>query len=195
MAKEITLDSKTFKALAIDSRVQIMKALASRRKTQTELAKELKMSAPTVSEHLYKMHGAGLVAKIDDGHKWQYYELTEKGRTIVSPRGTAVFVFALTAATILMFAGLLGMTSLTSIGAAPGANELVKATYGQQGGALDSAEDTLTAGASAEETDSPSCGAEANSAEATTQNSQEVSFWVFLAGTVVLLSALFVWKK
>ena len=35
---------------------------------------------------------AGLVLQIDDGHKWKYYELTPKGKEIVQPTGSRVFV-------------------------------------------------------------------------------------------------------
>jgi len=92
---EIVLDKKTFEALAIDTRVNIMKALKERRKTQSEIAKELSLAPSTISEHLEKMLGAGLITKKKDHHKWIYYELTEKGKTIISPQKTSIFVFAL----------------------------------------------------------------------------------------------------
>jgi DNA-binding transcriptional ArsR family regulator len=72
-----------------------MKSLKERRKTQSELAKELHLAPSTVSEHLEKMLEAGLVLKRKDHHKWIYYELTEKGLAIVSPQKTSMFVFAI----------------------------------------------------------------------------------------------------
>ncbi|MEM0372254.1 MAG: winged helix-turn-helix domain-containing protein [archaeon] len=112
---EITLDKKTFEALAIDTRVKILKSLRQRRKTQSELAKELGVATSTVSEHLEKMGDAGLITRKNQGKKWVYYELTEKGAAIVSPGAkTPVFVFALSVSLILLFAGMfLAYSSLT----------------------------------------------------------------------------------
>jgi DNA-binding transcriptional ArsR family regulator len=90
--EKITLDMKSFKALASDSRVSILKSLKRRRKMLTELSKELKMSPSTVKEHLDSLSGAGLVVQIDDGHKWKYYELTRAGKDILNPDETRVWV-------------------------------------------------------------------------------------------------------
>jgi len=35
---------------------------------------------------------ADLVVQIDDGHKWKYYELTHKGREILHPEGSRVYI-------------------------------------------------------------------------------------------------------
>jgi len=102
---KITLDKKTFEALAVDSRINILKALKKRRKTQAELSKELKLSAPTISEHLNKIMKAGLIKKKKQGKKWIYYELTEKGKNIIEPKVTTAFVFALSLSIVLMFIG------------------------------------------------------------------------------------------
>ena len=83
--EKITLDKKTFKVLASDTRVNILKSLTQRRKMLTELAKELGMSVSTVKEHLDKLSEAGLVVQRDDGHKWKYYELTGIGKKIINP--------------------------------------------------------------------------------------------------------------
>lgn len=144
---EITLDKKTFEALAIDSRVKIMKSLKQRRKTQSELAKELGIAASTVSEHLDKMGDAGLIIRKNQGKKWVYYELTEKGATIVSPVKTSVFVFALSVSLILMFSGLFlaysSFQPMASFAAAP-----------ITGGAQKTLSDATTTGAATTGTDS-----------------------------------------
>ncbi len=90
--EKITLDMKSFKALASESRVSILKSLKRRRKMLTELSRELKMSPSTVKEHLDSLSGAGLVTQIDDGHKWKYYELTRAGKDILDPNETRVWV-------------------------------------------------------------------------------------------------------
>ena len=90
--EKIVLDRKSFEALAVDTRVKILKSLKQRRKTLSELAKEQNMSVSGVKEHLETLEGVGLIEKIDDGHKWKYYELTKKGSDIVAPRELRVWI-------------------------------------------------------------------------------------------------------
>ncbi len=92
MEEKITLDRETFKALASDTRVSILKSLHKRRKTLTELSKQFEMSPSTIKEHLDSLSNAGLVVQKDEGHKWKYYELTSKGKNIVTPSETKVLV-------------------------------------------------------------------------------------------------------
>ncbi len=101
--EKITLDMKSFKALASESRVSILKSLKRRRKMLTELSRELKMSPSTVKEHLDSLSGAGLVVQIDDGHKWKYYELTRAGKDILDPNETRVWVILGLSAIALVF--------------------------------------------------------------------------------------------
>lgn len=89
---KITLDRKTFKTLASDTRVGILKSLKSRRKMLTELSKEFGMSPSTIKEHLDNLARAELVVMKDDGHKWKYYELTRKGRDVLNPGETRIWV-------------------------------------------------------------------------------------------------------
>lgn len=103
---EIVLDKKTFEALAMDTRISILKSLKQRRKTQTEISKEMKMAASTISEHLDKMIDANLVEKQKQGKKWVYYSLTGKGLRIVEPGNKSAFVFALSMSLVLVFTGL-----------------------------------------------------------------------------------------
>lgn len=105
MPKEILLDRRTFEALAIDTRVDILKSLKQRNKTASELSKELELAVSTVSEHLDKMKEAGLIERKQDHHKWVYYKLTEKGLNIVAPRNTSVFVFALSISLFMIVMG------------------------------------------------------------------------------------------
>jgi DNA-binding transcriptional ArsR family regulator len=85
---KIILDKKSFGALAVDSRVNILKALKERRKTLSELSDELGLSVSSTKEHLGKLVDAELIIKVEDGHKWKYYELTRKGEKLVSPDQT-----------------------------------------------------------------------------------------------------------
>ena len=110
---EIVLDKRTFEALAMESRIKILKALKERRKTQSELSKELALAPSTVSEHLEKMLDASLIARKKDHHKWIYYELTEKGQHILSPQKASVFVFALSLTLFVIFLGYVFLTFTT----------------------------------------------------------------------------------
>lgn len=103
--EKVTLDRKSFEALAVDSRVRILKSLKERRKTLSELANESGMSVSGVKEHLETLEGASLVKKIDDGHKWKYYELTKKGSEIVAPKELRVWII-LSISTVVFLASL-----------------------------------------------------------------------------------------
>lgn len=114
MPDEIRLDKKTFEALAMDSRVKILKALKERRKTQSELSKELKLAVSTVSQHLDKLVDANLVKRKNQGKKWVYYELTTTAGGILSPSARGVFVFALSVSLLLIVLGSMTMYGTSS---------------------------------------------------------------------------------
>ena len=92
MEDKITIERDVFKALASDTRIEILKILDKRRHTQSEIAFSIKLSVPTVKEHLDAMEKAGLVKPIDEGYKWKYYELTEKSRCILDPERKKVWI-------------------------------------------------------------------------------------------------------
>jgi len=100
----IVLDRESFRALAVDSRINILKYLDERPHTLTELAAELELSHGTVKEHLEVLEGSGLILKQDEGRKWKYYVLTDKGKTLINPREARVFfsfMFGLVATLVL----------------------------------------------------------------------------------------------
>ena len=86
----ITLDQESFKALASDVRVGILKRLDVRRETVTDLSNLLSLSKPTLLEHLEKLQAAGLVRRVDEGRKWIYHVLSDKGRKILHPERVAI---------------------------------------------------------------------------------------------------------
>src|SRR5881628_1179998 len=101
---KITLDQESFKALASDVRVGILKHLDARRETVTDLSNLIALSKPTLLEHLEKLQNAGLVKRVDEGRKWIYYELSDKGRKILHPERVAI-TLALSAAVVLAMIG------------------------------------------------------------------------------------------
>jgi len=106
LEENITLDKETFKALAIDTRVNILKKLDERfQLTLTDLATEFGMAPSTISEHLDKLVSAGLIAQVDKGMKWKYYRLTSKGKKILNPYEKRVWII-LTVSALALFAAV-----------------------------------------------------------------------------------------
>jgi DNA-binding transcriptional ArsR family regulator len=101
------IDRKTLKALAADTRLDILKSLGKRRKTPSELSKELHLATSTVTEHLDKLESADLIRREETGHKWIYYALTKRGENLVKPRYPVQFILVLSITIIIIFAGSL----------------------------------------------------------------------------------------
>ncbi len=101
------IDRKTLKALAADTRLDILKSLGKRRKTPSELSKELNLAPSTIIEHLNKLEEADLIKKEETGHKWIYYSLTKKGLSLVKPKVPTQFIIVLSLCFIVLFAGCL----------------------------------------------------------------------------------------
>jgi len=90
---KVKIDRKTLFALASDTRLEILKKLDERRRTLSELSKELGLSKTTVKEHLDKLLEVGLIKKVNENRKWIYYELTKKGKNILHPNEKTKFLF------------------------------------------------------------------------------------------------------
>ena len=92
MAK-VTLDMNAFKALASDTRLEILRALDGKKLNLKELGRVTNLNKATLHEHLAKLNEAGLVKKKErDGHKWVYYKLTWKGEGLLHPENTRIVV-------------------------------------------------------------------------------------------------------
>ncbi len=103
--ERIVLDRAAFRALASDTRVDILRILDKRRKTLTELADDLGLAVATVKEHMVSLSNSGLIIVKDEGRKWKYYELTEKGKAVLYPERKKIWV---------MIASLIFMVMLAS---------------------------------------------------------------------------------
>ncbi len=90
--EKIVLDRAAFRALASDTRVEILKELDKRRKTLTELSDSVGLAVATVKEHMSSLTSSGLVEVKDEGRKWKYYELTGKGKAILYPERKKIWV-------------------------------------------------------------------------------------------------------
>jgi len=136
------IDRKTLKALAADTRLDILKSLSHRRKMPSELSKELNLAPSTVIEHLDKLEEADLVRREETGHKWIYYNLTEKGESLVRPKIPVQFVIVLSISLIVIFAGFVYINNTSNYALAP-----VSKGLGQTGvGQIPTSEGTKTTG-------------------------------------------------
>lgn len=104
---KITLDKNTFKVLASDARLKILRALDGRKMNLSELAKKTDLNKATVHEHLEKLHKADLIKKKSrEGHKWVYYKLSWKGLNLLHPENTKI-VLMFSVAFVFLTSGLL----------------------------------------------------------------------------------------
>ncbi len=80
------IDRATLKAVSAGTRMKMLQSLARQKKMPSELSRETGLSPSTVVEHLQNLEAAGLVTRIETGHKWVYYAPTDKGMNLVQPR-------------------------------------------------------------------------------------------------------------
>jgi len=109
--EKITLDRSTFKVLASETRIEILKSLDRSQKTVSDLAREMGMNKATLFQHLEHLRRVGLVKRLDGVHrkikkrshplsgeevvgerKWVYYRLTWKGRNILHPERVRIAI-------------------------------------------------------------------------------------------------------
>ena len=90
---KITLDRETFKALASDTRLDILKNLDGKPMGLNDIAKVTNLNKATLHEHLTKLNEAGLIKRTErEGHKWVYHRLTWKGESLLHPENTRIVV-------------------------------------------------------------------------------------------------------
>ena len=100
------IDRQTIKALSADARQDIMKLLAKRPYTASEISKITRKHVTTVAEHLEVLEKSQLVKKKESTNKWVYYTLTQKGEHLFKPQFYSwIVVFSISA--VLMFTGFL----------------------------------------------------------------------------------------
>ena len=80
--ESLDLDEDLFQVLSSPTRVLILKELARRQMTLSDLARALGLSKSTIHEHLIRLNEADLVYPIT-GRKWIYYRLSRKGMYVI----------------------------------------------------------------------------------------------------------------
>lgn len=119
--RKITLDQESFKALASDTRIEILKRLDTSQMTVTDLANDLKVNKSAVYKHLSRLLDAGLVKKLDDKRKWVYYKLSMKGMHLLHPERVQIAlmlsaaVLAITLAISQIYTYILGTATIKEV--------------------------------------------------------------------------------
>jgi len=106
MEEKILIDKETLKALAVDTRLNILKLLLKKKYTLSDFASILGLGVSTIKEHLDILLKARLIKKEDTKRKWKYYSLTFKGKRLIEPREIKVlfaFITTLIAAVGMAF--------------------------------------------------------------------------------------------
>jgi DNA-binding transcriptional ArsR family regulator len=104
------LDNNTIKALAVEQRQKIMKLLAKRPYTASEIAKITSKHVTTITQHLDVLERSGLIKKKDSSNKWVYYTLSDRGERLFKPQFYSwVIVFSISI--VLMSIGMLRLFS------------------------------------------------------------------------------------
>ena len=148
MEKQVTLSSNEFKALASETRADIIKLLKQRNHTLSEISKKLDMAAPTIKQHLSVLQGAEIIEVLEEGRKWKYYTLTRKGRSIFSEETPTNILIVLGATVVALAASLywfLPLLERQAMFMAPEFDSIAKAPpVAEAGGNIVQAMPTLT---------------------------------------------------
>jgi len=106
---KITLDVNSFKALASETRLDILRSLDGKKMTLQDISKITNLNKATLHEHLTKLNEAGLVKRKErEGHKWVYYKLSWKGSSLLHPDNTRIVVM-FSATFIALISGIYGL--------------------------------------------------------------------------------------
>jgi len=90
---KVTLDMDTFKALASDTRLDILRTLDGKKMSLKDISAATHLNKATLHEHLVKLNEAGLVKRKErEGHKWVVYKLSWKGECLLHPENTRIVV-------------------------------------------------------------------------------------------------------
>jgi DNA-binding transcriptional ArsR family regulator len=112
----VELDRKALFALASDTRLEILKALMSERRTVSQLAETLGVDKAAVYRHLKKLEEGDFVKREDD-HGFVYYRLSWKARDIISPGENTRIIVLISSSIVLMVIAaflLIGLTTGSS---------------------------------------------------------------------------------
>jgi len=114
---KVSLDLNSFKALASDTRLNILRTLDGKKLSLNNIAQSTNLHKVTLHEHISRLTEAGFIKKIErEGHKWVYYKLSWKGESLLHPENTRIVVlFSITFFTLFFgLSSLLGGRSVST---------------------------------------------------------------------------------
>lgn len=100
---KVELDRRSLFALASDTRLEMLKALQTNRRTVSQLAEVLGIDKAAVYRHLKKLEEGGLVTRTED-HGFVYYALTWKSRDILNPNDRTKIVILISSSLVCVLA-------------------------------------------------------------------------------------------
>lgn len=100
---KVELDRRSLFALASDTRLEMLKALQSNRRTVSQLAELLEIDKAAVHRHLKKLEEGGFVVRAED-HGFVYYALTWRSRDILNPNDKTKIVILISTSMICLIA-------------------------------------------------------------------------------------------
>jgi DNA-binding transcriptional ArsR family regulator len=118
--RKIVLDQESFKALASDTRIEILKKLDNTQLTVTDLANAMVVNKSAVHKHLTRLVEAGLVKKKEGERKWVYYTLSLKGAQLLHPERVQIALMLAATAVAVTFGLFQIMGYLSGYGATVG---------------------------------------------------------------------------
>ena len=90
---KVSLDIESFKALASETRLDILRVLDGKKMSLNDICRVTKLHKMTLHEHLNKLTASGFIKRIErEGHKWVYYKLSWKGESLLHPENTRIVV-------------------------------------------------------------------------------------------------------
>lgn len=97
---EARLSVAQARIVLLPARIRILRALADRRSTVTELSKRTRIAKSTALKHLRVLEKHGLVVRREEDRLWIYYDLTRAGRAVgrLDPLRIVVLMSAIVAA-------------------------------------------------------------------------------------------------
>ena len=108
----VTLNLSDFKALASETRLDILKALDGKKLSLNDLTAATNLHKVTPHEHLIKLVEAGFIKRYErEGHKWVYYKLAWKGASLLHPENTRIAIL-FSATFFSMFIGMIGFVNI-----------------------------------------------------------------------------------
>lgn len=102
-AMKVELDRRSLFALASDTRLEILKALETNRRTVSQLADLLGIDKAAVHRHLKKLEEGGFVSRTED-HGFVYYALTWKSRDLLNPNDRTKIVILISSSLVCLLA-------------------------------------------------------------------------------------------